>query len=120
MRKKKKKQYNYLEFIPEKSPLLKWYADEKELVILETENTGVFNTIAQRLFKKPRFTKIHLDEQGSFLWPLIDGKHTVMELASLQKEQFGEKSEPLYPRIVKYFQIMERCRLISFTNKTEN
>lgn len=120
MRKKKKKQYNYLEFIPEKSPLLKWYADEKELVILETENTGVFNTIAQRLFKKPRFTKIHLDEQGSFLWPLIDGKHTVMELASLQKERFGEKSEPLYPRIVKYFQIMERCHLISFTNKTEN
>ena len=119
MRRKKKEQHNYLEFIPERSPMLKWHTDGEELVVLEIENRGAFNAVAQKLFKKPRFTQIHLDEQGSFLWPLINGKQTVMELAALQKERFGERAEPLYPRIVKNFQIMESYRFIRFTNKPE-
>lgn len=114
---KKKERHNYLDFIPEQSPLLKWHTDEKNLIVLEIENTGLFNLAAQKIFRKPRFTKIHLDEQGSFLWPLIDGKQTVMELAALQKERFGEAAEPLYPRIVKYFQIMESYHFIMFKNK---
>ena len=71
------------------------------------ENTGIFNRIAQKLFKRPRYTSVHMDRYGSFLWPLIDGRRTVMELADLQKEQFGEEVEPVYPRVVKYMQIME-------------
>ena len=46
----------------------------------------------------------------------IDGERTVMELAALQKEHFGEAAEPLYPRIVKYFQILESYHFISFKN----
>ena len=53
---------------------------------------------------------------NSYLWPLIDGERTVMELAALQKEHFGEAAEPLYPRIVKYFQILESYHFISFKN----
>ena len=37
-------------------------------------------------------------------------------LAALQKEHFGEAAEPLYPRIVKYFQILESYHFISFKN----
>ena len=39
-----------------------------------------------------------------------------MELAALQKEQFGEAAEPLYPRILKYLQILESYHFISFKN----
>ena len=39
-----------------------------------------------------------------------------MELAALQKEHFGEAAEPLYPRIVKYFQILDSYHFISFKN----
>ena len=60
---------------------------------------------------------MHLDANGSFLWPLIDGERTVMELAALQKEEFGEAAEPLYPRIVKYFQILESYSFVEFLNK---
>ena len=35
------------------------------------------------------------------------------------KEEFGEKAEPLYPRIVKYFQIVESYNFIEFINKPE-
>ena len=110
---------NYLDLIPEKSSSLKWHTDLKERVILEVENTGIMNKIAQNLFNKPRFTKVHLDANGSFIWPLIDGKRTVADIALLVKEQFGEAAEPLYPRIIKYFQIVESYHFIRFVNMPE-
>ena len=88
-------------------------------MILKIENTGIMNTIAQKVFGKPRFTKVHLDAQGTFIWPLIDGEKTVADIAALVKEEFGEKAEPLYPRIVKYFQIVESYNFIEFINKPE-
>lgn len=122
MSKKKKNnepQINYLDLIPERAGELRWHKDFKERVILEVENTGVFNTIFQKLLNKPRYTKVHLDGQGSFIWPLIDGQKTVTELAALVKEQYGEAAEPLYPRIVKYFQILESYHFVKFTNMPE-
>lgn len=115
MRKKKQApDINYLDLIPERMESLRWHRDFRERVILEVENTGLFNRIAQKVFGKPRFTKVHLDEFGSFLWPLIDGEKTVETLAQLVKNDFGEKAEPLYPRIVKYFQMLENCHFIAF------
>ena len=112
--KKKKKQTNYLDLIPERAPELTWNLDEEGIITLEVENTGIFNRIAQKLFKKPKYTKVHMEKYGSFLWPLIDSKRTVMELADLQKAEFGDEVEPLYPRVVKYMQIMESYHFIKF------
>lgn len=53
---------------------------------------------------------------GTFIWPLIDGKRTVTDIAALVKEEFGEAAEPLYPRIIKYFQIVESYHFIKFAN----
>lgn len=114
--KKKTADINYLDLIPERNESLRWHTDIKERVILEVENTGIMNKIAQKLFNKPRFTKVHLDANGSFIWPLIDGKRTVAEIALLVKERFGEAAEPLYPRIIKYFQIVESYHFIRFVN----
>lgn len=110
--KKEKQQQNYLDLIPERKPELVWNTDDKGIIVLEVENTGIFNHIAQKLFKKPEYTKVHMEKYGSFLWPLIDGKRTVTELAGLLKAQFGNEVEPLYPRIVKYMQIMESYHFI--------
>lgn len=112
--KKKKEQKNYLDLIPVRAEL-PWSEDEEGLVVLEVENTGIFNRIAQKFFNRPRYTKVHMEKYGSFLWPLIDGRRTVMELADLQREKFGEEAEPVYPRVVKYMQIMDSYHFISFT-----
>lgn len=112
--KRKKKQKNYLDLIPVRAEGLAWTRDDEDIVVLEVENTGVFNRIAQKCFKRPKVTKVHMEQFGSFLWPLIDGERTVKELADLLKEQFGEEAEPLYPRVAKYMQIMESYHFISF------
>ena len=115
---KKKQSINYLDLIPQRAETLRWHTDEATgLITPEVENTGVFNTIAQKVFHKPRTTQVHLDETGSYLWPLIDGRKTVAQLADCMKQQFGEKAEPLYPRIIKYFQIVESYHFIKFLNQ---
>lgn len=116
-KKQKGPEINYLDLIPARNESIRWHRDLKEKVVLEIENRGAFHTIAQKVFGKPRYTKVHLDVNGSFIWEQIDGSRTVADIAALVKEQFGEKAEPLYPRIVKYFQIVESYGFVGFINK---
>ena len=116
MRKKAKLviEQNYLENRPHRSPSIRWNSDENGSVTLEIDNKGFFNRVAQKLFKKPKVSYVHLDDMGSFVWPLIDGEKNIIELGKEVKEHFGEKAEPLYPRLAKYFQILESYGFVSF------
>lgn len=112
--KKTKSSENYLERKPIRVSSFNWTASDDGIVTLETENKGLANRIAQKLLKKPRITYVHLDEIGSFLWPLLDGEKTIIELGEDVKSQFGEKAEPLYERLAKYFQILESYNFITW------
>lgn len=116
MRKKKtlKIERNYLEGKPKHIGSIRWSADESGNVTLEIDNKGLMNRIAQKLFKKPKISYVHLDEMGSFVWPLIDGETDILRIGELVKEHFGDKAEPLYERLAKYFKILESYRFISF------
>ena len=114
MKKKTNNNENYLERIPVRNSSIVWSKDENGIVTLEIENTGVFNLIAQKIFKKPRVSYVHLDETGSFIWPLIDGNTTILNLAKRLEEAFGEKAQPLYERIAKFFQILASYNFIRF------
>ena len=105
---------NYLEKIPVSSEYINWKTDDEGKVTLEIENKGFFNTIAQKLFKKPRISYIHLDETGSVVWPLIDGEKDIIKLGELLKAELGEKAEPLYERLAKFFQVLESYGFIRF------
>ena len=112
--KKKSKAENFLEKIPVRSQYLNWSADEEGLVTLEIENTGFFNRVAQKVFRKPKFSYVHLDKTGSFVWPLLDGEKNIITLGELVKEKFGKEAEPLYQRLAKFFQILDSYHFITF------
>ena len=97
---------NFLENKPKKNPDINWTVKDGK-VTLEIENKGFFNRIAQKLFKKPKISYIHLDETGSFIWPLIDGETDITDLGKRLKEHFGEKAAPLYERLSNYIKILE-------------
>lgn len=104
---------NYLEYVPIHKQEIKYDISEDRKVTLLQENTGLFNWIAQKLFKKPRISQIHLDEMGNFIWPLIDGKRNLIEISELVHEEFGDKAEPLYNRLVQYIKTLEAYGFIS-------
>ena len=115
MKKKEEKlAANYLEHIPVRSDKITWDTDEKGIVTLHIHNTGFYNRLCQKLFKRPEYTHVHLDENGSFIWPLIDGEKSIMEFGEPVKEHFGEAAEPLYPRLAKFFQILESYKFVLY------
>lgn len=114
MKKKTTQSENFLKKIPVRSSYLNWSADEDGQVTLEIENTGFFNRVAQKIFRKPKFSYVHLDKTGSFVWPLIDGEKNIITLGELVKERFGKEAEPLYERLAKFFQILESYHFITF------
>ncbi len=114
MKKKNQIDENYLERIPMRRSDIPWSLDSKGMVTLEIENTGWANRIAQKVFKRPKVSYVHLDEMGTFVWPLMDGKKNITALGVEVKEHFGDKAEPLYPRLAKYFQILFSYHFITW------
>lgn len=110
---KNKNTENYLEKKPMRSEKIAW-SEEDGIVTLEIENKGVWNRIFQKLLNKPKISYIHLDEFGSFVWKLIDNEKNIVEIGKSVKEKFGDKAEPLYERLAKYFQILESYHFIYF------
>lgn len=102
----KKQKENYLEKIPVR-PDFKWTLNEEGLVTFEIENKGFFNKLAQKFFKRPKISYIHLDENGSYIWQIVDGEKNIIELGKDVKKHFGDKAEPLYERLAKFFQILD-------------
>ena len=103
---------NYLDLVPQISEGLNWNKDENNIVTLEIENRGIFNKIAQKVFKKPKISYVHLDELGSYVWLLIDGKTNIAQIGISVKEHFGEKAEPLYEKLSQYFQILKSYNFV--------
>ncbi len=110
--KKQKNSIDYMVLKPSRNPLIKW-SEENGAVTLELENKGAMNRIFQFLIKKPKISYIHLEDIGSFVWPLLDGEKTIEELGFLVREKFGEKAEPLYERLIQYFKILESHKFIT-------
>lgn len=114
MKKNKVSNENYLERIPLRKEGLEWSQDDDGNVTLEMHNKGVFNKIAQVILKKPKISYIHLDETGSFVWPLIDGESDILKIGEAVEEHFGEKAHPLYERLSQYFKILENYGFITY------
>lgn len=110
--KKQQIQQNFLEKTPKINPALVWSEDNGKIT-LEQENKGVVNRIAQKLIKKPKISYIHLDEMGNFIWPLIDGTHTVTDIGNAVEVHFGEKAHPLWERLSQYLATLQNYGFIT-------
>lgn len=105
---------NYLERTPLRADHITWSADDQGIVTLEIENVGWANRLAQKLFHRPKISFVHLDEMGSFIWPLLADDQDIIALGKKVEERFGEAANPLYERLVKYLQILESYHFITW------
>ena len=109
---------NYLDLVPIRSGKLAFEQDEAGRVTVIIENKGLLNFLMQKIAKKPRFSRIILEGQGSFVWLCIDGKRTVYDIALLVGTEFGEAAEPIYSRLLSYMHTLETCGFIEMTNRS--
>ncbi len=113
MKNKKSIEKNYLKKVPVRNKNISWTQDDSGMVTLETENKGFFNRIAQKVFHKPKISYIHLDEIGSFVWTLIDGKKDIIAIGNQVEEKFQDAVSPLYERLATYFHILDSYGFIN-------
>ena len=113
----KQSKENYLDYVPRPNRLFQTSVNEAGHVEILTEHRGFYNKIAQKVFKKPRFSHIELDDLGTFIWNRMDGKKSIFEIGADVKNQFGEKAEPLYERLSKFMKILHEQHYIVYENK---
>ncbi len=109
----KKEKKNYVDKIP-KINNKTWEVSEDGIVEITVENTGFYNWLAQKLFKKPRYSFIKLDKYGSFVWQQIDGQKTIYEIGRILKNSHKGAADRLYERLSTYFRILENNKYIIF------
>lgn len=112
-----KEKKNFMDFVPVCNPAFSWDADEKGIVTVHVVNKGFYNWLAQKLFKKPRISHIKLDEYGSFVWQQMDGKRNVYEISKIVETHFGEATESVIERLVKFFQILYQNKFIGYVKE---
>lgn len=110
-----KKEENYLDNIPKINK--KWELTEDGVVEIVVENKGFFHTIAQKFFKKPRYSFIKLDVYGSCVWQQIDGEKSIYEIGQILKSQHKKAAHQLYERLAKFMGILEHNHYITFVNE---
>ena len=110
---------NYLLRIPSRPDTLLWEKDDNGMVTLKIENNGWANRIAQKLFFRPRYSQVHLDRFGSFIWLAMDGKKDITAIGRAVEETFGEEVNPLYERLARYFQILDSYHFIAWNTPTD-
>ncbi len=94
-------------------PILRQVPEIKETVLYEIRDgivyiinlndTKLHNFL--RRFKKniPTRTEIEFDKLSSRTFELIDGQRTIYEIGQIIGEEFKEEADPLYERLVVYF-----------------
>ncbi len=92
--------------VPVPTAHILWESSGETGVCLQVENTGWANRLAQKWLKRPRWSRVELDDLGSFVWRQMDGERTVRQLGELVEENFGEAAHPLYERLYGYLQIL--------------
>lgn len=115
---KGKKARNLLKLTPIRN--CKWTTQKKNpdlIRILKPRfDTKIGKKLGNRLKLKPTFN-INLDEYGTAVWRLCDGKLTVEEIGEILKTQFAKDVEPLYPRLAAFLRILEANEVLKIGAK---
>ena len=114
-KKRKITEINLLKLVPKR--LIEYSEGEDKFITLlvpKFKNRFLVKYLLPR-FKNP-FFKIKLDNIGSAVWLLCDGKRNVGEIVDLMKERFEEKIEPCIDRLDLFLTHLEGSNYISFIN----
>jgi hypothetical protein len=121
---------NILDLVPVRDPGFRFTIRERPAREVGPREPGAAGTVS---ISVPRFSgrlgrgfcrlarlsaefNLNLDAYGSTVWLLIDGRTTVRDLGAILREEFGGKVEPLYGRLALFLSLLERNRLISYSN----
>lgn len=113
MKRVRKVAENYFNRIPVRAQNRPWTENETGMIVIDVENKGYANRIAQKFFHKPKVSHISLDAYGTVVWKSIDGVHTVGEIVEIMKQQFPNEEDRMLDRVVTFLATLQTHEFIS-------
>ncbi len=89
-----------------------WIEDEGKVRIKVIKFKSRFGQWLCRVFKKPNFFFVNLDEIGSFIWKRCNGKKTVKEILEELEETYGK--ERMRERLYIFLMALKKYGYIEF------
>ena len=110
--KKRKLSANYMDLVFTKNADIQWRVKENNMVEVDMENKGFFNSVAQKFFHRPRVSHIALDKYGTKLWLALDGTATVNDVLNKMNEAFPDETDKMLNRVVQFLTTLETWKFI--------
>ena len=98
--------------IPVKNPAVSWEKSEKGEITIKVKLPPSKPGLLSGFVKEPTEKKYVLDEVGSYVWELIDGKRTIGEMAELIAKQFKLHRREAQASLLAYLQLLAQRGLI--------
>ena len=104
---------NLLELAPVR--VARWRQVEDRVVVERPKPRARFPRILlEWLLHLMAVKSLRLDEVGSFAWQLLDGEHTVGQVAVAVRERFGDAVEPAEERLGHLVRLLRQEGLIAY------
>ncbi len=88
-------------------------------VLVPKFGTGKIGAWLRKRIKHPDY-RVNLDDFGTHVWNLCDGKNRVRDIGISLQKTFGDSVEPVYDRLSVFFRQLEKSKLIAFKEIQQN
>lgn len=119
MAKKRKVSQNYMDTILIPNPERKWSEREDGIVVIDMENKGFHNRVAQRFFHRPKVSHIALDAHGTAVWKALDGNRSVFDVVNQMKQDFPDEEARMLDRVITFLHTLQVNRFVIVKNATK-
>ncbi len=104
---------NLLDLIPERTHAFRDEENGTITVFVPRFGNGKVGRFLQTFVGKSPIS-LHLDEIGTAVWRLCDGRRSVYEIGGCLEREFGGRVEPVYERLGVYLRQMKRAGIIDW------
>ncbi len=107
-------QEDFLRAKPMRNPGLNWSEDQKRIHITVPRKKTIMPNIIAKIMPSAREKRVVLDEQGSFIWKLCDGKVSIREIAERLNTEYDMPFAHAEAALDVYFVQLSKKGLVGF------
>jgi hypothetical protein len=104
---------NLLDFVPERTKSFRNEANGLVTVLVPRFGDSSVGRFVQGFLGRPPVS-LRLDEVGTAVWLLCDGRRSVYEIGGCLQEKFGDRIEPVYERLAFFLRRMRKAGIIDW------
>lgn len=103
--------------VPIRVPVAVEWQDNGNAVLVYRKNFNRLERWISRRFGGVAEIRRPLDQKGTMVWKMSDGRHTVGEICRAMHKRYGEGMEPVGPRVWTFIRMLEDRNIVLVLGK---